>query len=61
MLPQLYIMQVALPKFEKGELPSSCKHVLAYLERSMATETFKKGSFPQDLIVAGWAKKVNTA
>lgn len=53
-------MEVALPKFDKGEMPSHCKNTMAYLQRGKETATFKNGSYPQEYVIPGWEKKVNT-
>lgn len=61
LVPQLYHVFTALPAFDKECVPDSCTHLRAYFDRAMATDTFKKASYPAKHIVDGWKRKLASA
>ena len=57
-LPRLHHMETALGHFKQWKLPDQFSNVRKYIDAAKATDAFKNTQYSDDLVIAGWGKKL---
>ena len=57
--PKLYHLEMALGHYKKWSVPESLTNFRSYANALFSRESFEKTKAKKELVVAGWASKVN--